>query len=183
MPRMGFSLGNTFEGPAPSVSLGIDPGLNCTGYAILVRSARGPLLREGGVIRSTRGRSLPERVQEIGQGLRELIDEFQPQAMAIEQLFSHAQHVKTAILMAHARGAILFAAADANIPIVHYTPTQVKRLLTGSGRATKEQMQRAVTRELALNVVPEPHDVADACAIALCHYHSGRLERTTGISL
>jgi crossover junction endodeoxyribonuclease RuvC len=176
MPRMGFSLGNTFDGPAPTVSLGIDPGLNRTGYAVIVRTSRGPLLREGGVIRSTRGKSLSERVHEIGQGLRELFEEFQPQAMAIEQIFSHGQHVKTAILMAHARGAILFAAAQAKVPIAHYTPTQVKRLLTGSGRASKEQMQLAVTRELALDAVPEPNDVADACAIALCHFHSRSLD-------
>jgi crossover junction endodeoxyribonuclease RuvC len=96
--------------------------------------------------------------------------------MAIEQIFSHGQHVKTAILMAHARGAILFAAAQAKVPIAHYTPTQVKRLLTGSGRASKEQMQLAVTRELALDAVPEPNDVADACAIALCHFHSRSLD-------
>lgn len=176
MPRMGFSLGNTFDGPQAAVSLGIDPGLNRTGYAVIVRTPRGPHLREGGVIRSTRTRTLPERVHEIGQGLREIIAEFQPDAMAVEQLFSHAEHVKTAILMAHARGAILFAAAEAAIPIVHYSPTQVKRLLTGSGRATKEQMQLAITRELSLETVPEPNDVADACAIALCHFHSRRME-------
>lgn len=178
MPRMGFALGNTFEGPAATVSLGIDPGLNRTGYAIIVRSARGARLREGGVIRSTRGKTLSERVHEIGQGLREVIDEFRPDAMAIEQIFSHGQHVKTAILMAHARGAILYAAAESQLPIVHYSPTQIKRLLTGSGRATKEQMQLAVTRELGLETVPEPNDVADACAIALCHMHSRRLELT-----
>ncbi|MBX3442341.1 MAG: crossover junction endodeoxyribonuclease RuvC [Planctomyces sp.] len=172
---MGFALGNTFDAAPPAVSLGVDPGLNRTGYAIIVRSARGPRLREGGLIRSTRGRTLAERVLEIGQGLREVVEEFQPDAMAIEQLFSHAQHVKTAILMAHARGAILLAAAQASVPIVHYSPTQVKRLLTGSGRASKEQVQGAVTRELGLTTVPEPNDVSDACAIALCHFHSRRL--------
>jgi crossover junction endodeoxyribonuclease RuvC len=177
---MGFALGNTFDGPAARVSLGIDPGLNRTGYAVIVRTPRGAHLREGGVIRSTRDRDLHERVHEIGQGLRELIEEFRPEAMAVEQVFSHAEHVKTAILMAHARGAILFAAAEAGVPIVHYTPTQVKRLLTGSGRATKEQMQRAITRELSLDAIPEPNDVADACAIGLCHYHSCRLDLTLG---
>jgi crossover junction endodeoxyribonuclease RuvC len=176
MLRMGFALGNTFAGSPALVSLGIDPGLNRTGYAVIARTARGPLLREGGVIRSTRGKTLTERVHEIGQGIRELCAEYQPDAIAVEQIFSHAAHVKTAILMAHARGAILFAAAEAGVSSVHYTPTQIKRLLTGSGKASKEQMQLAVTRELGLDKVPEPNDVADACAIALCHFHSQRLE-------
>ncbi|MBC7819024.1 MAG: crossover junction endodeoxyribonuclease RuvC, partial [Planctomycetaceae bacterium] len=89
--------------------LGVDPGLNRTGYAILERSARGPVLREGGVIRSTQSLSLAERVLEIGRGVREVIAEFQPDVLAIEQVFSTAQFPKTAILMAHARGAILYA--------------------------------------------------------------------------
>jgi len=176
MPSMGFALGNTFSGPAVTVSLGIDPGLNRTGYAVIVRTSRGMKLEEGGVLRSTKGLSLAERVTELGSELREVIKEFKPQSMAVEQLFSHGDHVKTAILMAHARGALLFAAAEAGVPVINYTPTQVKRLLTGSGKATKEQMQLAITRELGLSAVPEPNDVADACAIALCQLHSRRME-------
>lgn len=158
--------------------LGIDPGLNCTGYAILERTVRGPILREGGVIRSTRGESLAFRVHEIGQGLREVFEQYGPQQMAIEQVFSTGQFPKTALLMAHARGAILFAAAELKVEVVHYTPRQVKRLLTGSGKADKSQIQRAVQQELKLATIPEPNDVADACAIALCHYHHARLPRT-----
>jgi len=158
----------------PGCVLGVDPGLNRTGYAILERSIRNPVLREGGVIRSTQGLSLAERVLELGRGLREVIDEFKPQVLAIEQVFSTTKFPKTAILMAHARGALLYAAADAGIPVVHYTPTQVKRLLTGSGKASKEQIQHAIRQELALDKVLEPNDVADAFAVALCHYHSAR---------
>ena len=176
MASMGFSHGNTFSGQSVTVSLGIDPGLNRTGYAVIVRTSRGMKLEEGGVLRSTKGLSLAERVTELGSELREVIKEFRPQSMAVEQLFSHGDHVKTAILMAHARGALLFAAAEAGVPVINYTPTQVKRLLTGSGRATKEQMQLAITRELGLSAVPEPNDVADACAIALCQLHSRRME-------
>ena len=84
--------------------LGVDPGLNRTGYAILERSASGPVLREGGVIRSTQSLSLAERVLEIGRGLREVIAEFQPDVLAIEQVFSTVQFPKAAILMAHPRG-------------------------------------------------------------------------------
>ena len=180
MASMGFAHGNTFSGQAATVSLGIDPGLNRTGYAVIIRTARGLKLEEGGVLRSTKELSLAERVMELGSELREVIREFKPQAMAVEQIFSHSDHVKTAILMAHARGALLFAAAEAGVPVVNYAPKQVKRLLTGSGAATKEQMQLAITRELGLSAVPEPNDVADACAIALCHLHSRRLEMAAG---
>jgi crossover junction endodeoxyribonuclease RuvC len=91
--------------------------------------------------------------------------------MGIEQVFSLGRNPKSALLMAHARGAILMVAAQLNVPIIHFTPTQVKRLLTGSGRASKEQMQHAVARELRLDRVLEPNDVADASALAICLYH------------
>ena len=155
--------------------LGIDPGLNRTGYALLERSAGGPVLREGGLIRSTRGRSLAERVHEIASGLCEVLDEFHPTVLAIEQVFSLVKNPKSALLMAHARGAILAAAVEHGIPVVHYTPTQIKRLLTGSGKASKEQIQRAIKSELGLDRLLEPHDVADAFAVALCHYYSTRV--------
>lgn len=155
--------------------LGVDPGLNRTGYALLERSSRGPVLREGGLIRSTRGLSLAERVHEIATGLCEVLDEFQPTVLAIEQVFSLVKNPKSALLMAHARGAILSAAIGHGIPVVHYTPTQVKRLLTGSGKASKDQIQRAIKSELGLDRLLEPHDVADAFAVALCHYYSSRI--------
>ena len=155
--------------------LGVDPGLNRTGYALLERSSRGPVLREGGLIRSTRGLSLAERVHEIASGLCEVLDEFQPTVLAIEQVFSLVKNPKSALLMAHARGAILSAAVGHGIPVVHYTPTQVKRLLTGSGKASKDQIQRAIKSELGLDRLLEPHDVADAFAVALCHYYTSRI--------
>ncbi|MGH7128595.1 MAG: crossover junction endodeoxyribonuclease RuvC [Planctomycetaceae bacterium] len=154
--------------------LGVDPGLNRTGYALIERTARGPALREAGVIRSTPGRSLAQRVCEIGSGLREVLAEHHPALMAVEQVFSFGRNPKTALLLAHARGAILMAAAELEIPVIHYTPTEVKRLLTGSGRASKEQIQHAIRNELGLADVLEPNDVADASAIALCLYHSAR---------
>ena len=154
--------------------LGIDPGLNRTGYALLERGQRGPILREGGVVKSTQKCTLAERVHEIGQGLREVFDQYQPEVMAIEQVFSTVQYPKTALLMAHARGVILYVAAERQIPVVHYTPTQIKRLLTGSGKATKDQVQRAIKQELNLDRILEPNDVADAFAVALCHYYSAK---------
>jgi crossover junction endodeoxyribonuclease RuvC len=160
-----------------SLLLGIDPGLNRTGYAVLERTASGPVLVEGGVVRSTKEKTLAERVFEIGQGVREVIQEFRPASLAIEQVFSHAEYPKTAVLMAHARGAILFIARDHELPITHYTPTQVKRLLTGSGKASKEQIQHAIQHELGLDRILEPNDVADAAAVALCHYYTTRTQQ------
>jgi crossover junction endodeoxyribonuclease RuvC len=154
--------------------LGLDPGLNRTGYAILEHSTRGPRLLEAGVLRSTVGQSLAARVAELGRGLNEVLDEFAPDAVAIEQVFSHREFPKTAVLMAHARGAFLYAVAVRGIAIVHYTPRQIKKLLTGSGKASKDQVQLAIQREFSLDRPPEPPDVADACAIALCHYYSSR---------
>jgi len=169
---MAMRQGNVMIGEAAQIVLGIDPGLNRTGYAVLERTTLGPVLREGGVISSSPALSLAERVLEIGTGLREVIEQYRPQAMAIEQIFSTPKHPKTAILMAHARGAILFAAADAQLTIMHYSARQIKKLLTGSGTASKEQVQYAVQRELRLEKLLEPNDVADATGVALCHYYS-----------
>lgn len=160
--------------PTQTRYLGIDPGLNRTGYALIERTSQGPVLREGGVIQSTQKLSLHQRVHEIGCGIREVLAELKPEIVALEQVFSNAQNVKSSLLLAHARGAILMTIADAGIPVIHYTPAQVKRLLTGSGKAPKEQMQHAIRAELKLTELPEPHDVADASAVALCLYHSVR---------
>ncbi|WP_437185947.1 crossover junction endodeoxyribonuclease RuvC [Planctomicrobium sp. SH668] len=174
---MGMHAGNAFVGGRGSIYLGIDPGLNRTGYALLKRSASRPILLEGGVISSNRSQTLAQRVLEIGSGIRELIEEFQPDAVAIEQVFSMVRSPKSALLMAHARGAILFSIASSNLPVVHYSPRQIKKLLTGAGTASKDQVQMAIQRELGMESVLEPNDVADACAIALCHYHSLRVEK------
>ena len=154
--------------------LGVDPGLNRTGYALLERTATGPLLREGGIVSSSRRDSLAQRVLEIGRGIREMLEEYRPQLMAVEQVFSFGKNPKTALLMAHARGAILLVAAEMQIPVLHYTPTHIKKLLTGNGRASKEQIQHAIKNELGMENILEPNDVADASAVALCLYHSVR---------
>lgn len=152
--------------------LGIDPGLNITGYGILRRTPRGPKLEEAGVVRGGSGGPLPPRLKKIHKGLEEVILSFKPTAVAIEQLYSHYQRPRTSILMGHARGVLCLVAAQNDIPVFDYAATNVKKLLTGNGRAPKSQMQNAVQRELALTKVPEPADVADALAIALCHFYS-----------
>ncbi len=154
--------------------LGIDPGLNTTGYGVVEASERGIKLLEAGVVRSTAKRSLPDRVKEIHEGVAEVIANFEPHAVAIEELYSHYERPRTAILMGHARGVICLAASTANLDIHHYAATNVKKMLTGSGRAPKSQVQTAIQREFGLKQPPEPNDVADALAIALCHIFTNR---------
>ncbi|WP_437204942.1 crossover junction endodeoxyribonuclease RuvC [Planctomicrobium sp. SH664] len=173
---VGIKTGNAFAAQPGSIYLGVDPGLNRTGYALLRRTSRRPVLIEGGVIRTKPSGSLASRVLEIGQGISELIEEFQPDSVAIEKVFSMVKNPKTALMMAHARGAILYSIAHAGLGLVHYTPRQIKKLLTGTGTASKEQVQQAIQRELNMTKTLEPNDVADACAIALCHYHSLRVD-------
>ena len=128
-------------------------------------------------MRGTKGQSLVDRLVEIHRGVAEVIASMNPDVMALEQLYSHIAHPRTSILMGHARGVICLAAAQAGIPVVHYPATQIKRILTGNGRASKEQMQQAIQRELRLASTPEPPDVADALAVAVCHYYLGRGEQ------
>lgn len=149
--------------------LGIDPGLNTTGYGVLEISSSGPRIVEAGIIRTRRG-SLAERLTEIHASLAELIQGVRPQSLALEELYSHYQRPRTAILMGHARGVICLAAGQANLDIAHYAATKIKKLLTGHGRAPKAQMQAAICREFCLAKPPDPADVADALAVALCHY-------------
>lgn len=153
--------------------LGIDPGLGITGYGVIETHARGVKLIEAGVVKGGSRGSLAERVAEIYRGVCEVIEATKPRALAIEELYSHYDRPRTAILMGHARGVICLAGAQAGIDVIHYAATQIKRLMTGAGRAPKDQMQRAVQKELGLAAPPDPPDVADALAIALCHYHLG----------
>ena len=156
---------------APRV-LGLDPGLRTTGYAVLEKAAGRTKLCEAGVLRAAAKGDLAARVRTLFDGLVQVLDEWKPAAVAVEQLYAHYAHPRTAILMGHARGAFLLAAAQRDIPIVSYASTKVKRLVTGTGRAGKPQVQHAVARELGLAKLPEPHDVADALAVALCHLYT-----------
>lgn len=159
--------------PPPVRILGVDPGLNVTGYAVLDPSGRVLKVCEAGVIRTDDldAPDLSRRVRVLYDGLLEVIDQYRPGVLAVEQLFAHYEHPRTAVLMAHARGCFLLAAAHRGVPVKSYPPARVKKTITGSGRAGKEQMQNAVMRELGLPKPPEPHDVADALAIALCHHY------------
>lgn len=152
--------------------MGVDPGLQITGYAVLERRGSQPVVCEAGVVRTDRRLPLEQRVAEIHLGLSEVLRSLKPMALALEQLYGHYERPRTAILMGHARGVICLAAAEANIPVTNYAATAVKKSLTGNGRAPKHQMQLAVQRELALRDLPDPPDVADALAVALCHFYA-----------
>ncbi len=161
----------------PARILGVDPGLNITGYGVLDRAGSKPKVIEAGVVRGISKQSLTDRLVEIHRGVADVIAALKPTVLALEQLYAHVAHPRTSILMGHARGVICLAAAQAGVPVVHYPATQIKRILTGNGRASKSQMQLAITRELKLNTVPEPPDVADALAVAICHYYLGHEEQ------
>ena len=157
--------------------LGIDPGLNTTGYAVLEVASAGPKILEAGVIRSSESTKKPEmakRLRVLYDGLVEIVEQLNPDVLVVEQLYSHYAHPRTAILMGHARGVILLAGSLRDLPVVSYGATRIKKTITGGGRASKEQMQMAMLREFHLPKMPEPHDVADALAVALCHYHATR---------
>jgi crossover junction endodeoxyribonuclease RuvC len=158
--------------------LGIDPGLQVTGYAIVEVGPTKPLICEAGVIKSAHGRTptdMAHRLRSVYDSIVEIVDQFRPQVLVVEQLYAHYNHPRTAILMAHARGVIFLAAAQRDLPVISYNATRVKKTITGNGHAPKDQVQRTIQRELGLAKLPEPPDVADALAVALCHYYMQKL--------
>lgn len=149
--------------------LGIDPGLRVTGYGLVEANGLRARVVEAGVVRSDDEAALADRIRKIHLSIRDVIRELAPEAIVVEELYSHYGHPRTAILMGHARGVMLLAAAEAGVPVVTYTATRIKKALTGNGRASKEQMQRMIQSTLRLKALPQPADVADALAVALCH--------------
>ena len=167
---------------SPLRILGIDPGLNITGYGVLEIVGKQHQLVEAGVVRGRSRGALAERVHDIHTGVTDVIQTLKPDVMALEKLYSHYDRPTTAILMGHARGAICLAASQGGLEVADYAATQVKSILTGSGRASKSQVQQAIQYELNLSTLPDPPDVADALAIAMCHYYlshgpAGKLKR------
>jgi crossover junction endodeoxyribonuclease RuvC len=148
--------------------LGIDPGLRLTGYGVIEYRPLKPTLIDGGVIRLNEKLPIADRLVELERELDALFDEHKPQACAVEQLYAHYAHPRTAILMAHARGVILLVAARRGVPVEQFPANRIKQSATGHGHASKEQMQRAIQSLWKLKDPPEPPDVADALAVALC---------------
>lgn len=148
--------------------LGIDPGLQVCGYAYLEAEPNEEKLIEAGVIRTTSGSAIEQKLNRIAEDTRSLLESFKPDVVAVEELYSHYAHPKTAILMGHARGVILQKCAEAVIEVKSFSATRIKKSITGNGRASKEQMQRTIQTILSLPELPEPSDVADAIAAAIC---------------
>lgn len=149
--------------------LGIDPGLGITGYGVLDSRGDQLMVVEAGVVQASGKQPMPSRLLNLSDELDNILRQFRPEAVAIEELYSHYGHPRTAIIMGHARGVILLEAAQAGVPVFPYSATRIKKSLTGNGRATKQQMQRMICVTLHLDTLPEPPDIADALAVALCH--------------
>ncbi len=160
--------------------LGIDPGLRITGYGCV--KVDGPALKlvEAGVVKSTGAGALAPRLAELSAGLEQVIESTEPDVMVVEALYSHYKHPRTSILMGHARGVLLLAAAKKNVEVIDYPATRIKKALTGNGRASKAQVQNTVASALKLKEAPEPPDVADALAAAMCHANVLRHEKMMG---
>lgn len=161
----------------PSRIIGIDPGLRVTGYGVVENSAAGVKLLEAGVIRPVHSRrdDLPTRLQSLFEGLREVLEEFHPETLCLEEVYSHISYPRTSILMGHARGVICLAARLSHIPVINLPAKRIKLSVTGNGNAPKAQVQRAVQEFFSLRSLPQPSDVADALAAALCYLNSLRV--------
>ena len=151
---------------------GVDPGLHTTGYAFLSFQGQKVSICDAGICRTDKHASLAPRLYQIESDFTAVLEKWRPEVIGVEQLYSHYKHPRTAILMGHARGVILATAARFGVAVESYSATRVKRHLTGNGRASKHQVQRAVRATLALTSLPEPSDVADALAVALCCAHA-----------
>lgn len=147
--------------------LGIDPGLRLTGYACVEGDERSDVI-EAGVFRLASKRPVADRLMELSEDLCEVLDRLRPRVVAVEKLYAHYKHPTTAAIMGHARGVVLLHARQRGASLVELGATEVKKSLTGNGHASKGQMQSAVQIQLGLAACPEPPDVADAIAIALC---------------
>jgi crossover junction endodeoxyribonuclease RuvC len=158
--------------------LGVDPGLQVSGYAAVSATTRELKILDAGVIRVAAEGTMAARLKTIYDEAAGLLDEHQPAVLAIEELYAHYKHPRTAILMGHARGMFLLAAAQRRIEVRGFAATRIKKSLTGNGRAGKEQMQYAVMTQLNLKRLPEPADVADALAAAMCCANELQRENT-----
>ena len=146
--------------------IGIDPGTGILGFGVIDAHGGKTSLVTAGVIRTPAHTPLPERLEEIYNGLTEIIDETKPDVMAIEKLF-FSKNITTAISVAQARGVAMLTGKQAKLRIEEYTPNEIKQSITGYGAAKKPQVQEMVRIQLGLAEVPKPDDCADALAAAI----------------
>ena len=153
--------------------LGIDPGIAIVGYGVVDKEGNRYKTIAYDAVTTRAHTPLEERLEKVYKGVDEIIKTYKPDAMSIEELFFN-NNAKTALTVGQARGVIILAAVQNNVPVYEYTPLQVKQALTGYGRASKVQIQQMMKSMLGLSEVPKPDDVADALAIAVCHGNSMR---------
>lgn len=152
------------------IILGIDPGLNITGYGVLEVNDKVLKLLDAGTIRTKASNPLTPRLTELFQGLVEVIDKYSPSVMGMEKIYSHYKHPATAIIMGHARGVLCLAAGLKGIRVESLPATRVKKAVTGSGRASKQQVNGMVCRTFGIKEELKPLDVSDAIAVAIALY-------------
>lgn len=159
------------------LTLGIDPGTALLGFGV-VESGDESRVVDYGAIATRPESAMPDRLNELFERVTALLGDYRPDVLAVEQLF-FARNVTTAIAVGQARGVVLLAAARAGVPVVEYSPSEVKHAVVGYGKAGKTQMQEMVRIILGLDHVPQPDDAADALAVALCHAQRSSFERVT----
>ena len=155
------------------IAMGVDPGTAITGYAFLEERGSRVAVLEYGVVRNRPTDPLPKRLEKIHRELRVLMETYHPDALALESAF-FAKFVRSAMVLGHARGAVMVAAASLGIPVAEYAPRQVKQSATGRGGSSKEQVAALMQTRLQLKDIPKPADAADALAIAYCHLSQAR---------
>jgi crossover junction endodeoxyribonuclease RuvC len=156
------------------IVLGIDPGVANTGYGVVAQQRGRLVALDGGVIETSPGRDAGGRLETIHARVGELMDEYRPDAVALEDVYFGA-NARSAFAVGQARGVVLLAAGQRGVPCASYTPQQVKAAVCGSGRAAKDQVQRMVQTLLALADLPQPDHAADALAVAICHTNGAPL--------
>ena len=156
------------------IILGIDPGLTKTGYGLISNKEGVSELIDFGIITPNKKDSTPQRLYTIYSDIEQLIDKYKPNIFSIEDVF-FSKNFKSALMLGHARGAAILAAAKYNIPVFEYSARKVKQSITGNGNADKTQIQYMIKQIFNLRVLPEPLDASDALGIALCHINQIKL--------
>ena len=157
---------------------GIDPGSERTGYGCVDSDGRRHRLVLCGAVRAGVGATFPDQLSIIYRSLSALLAEHRPECVVIESIF-YAANARSALKLGHARGVAMLAAIETGVPVIEYTPAEIKRAVVGYGRAEKQQVGQMVKLLLGLDYVPTPHDAADALAIAICHLHRGKRDRVS----
>lgn len=147
--------------------LGVDPGLGTTGYGAICSDGRSFQLIEGGIVSTRRNDPLEKKLGTLQRGFRQVLESCRPEVVILEELYSHIQHPRTAILMGHARGVLLSVCSEKGLPIVHFPAKRVKKAVTGNGNASKGQIKEMVKVLLHLKENSSPSDVFDALALAI----------------